>query len=171
MKKILKGTFAALMLISVTGCVSTNDIKVESVQSEKANLDAYKTYQFIEGSGIAEDVNKEVLTQDIAVSAEIEEMINNQLADKGKTPVSKNPDFFVAYLGGTNIEAINSKLDKKGKETIKKSPEATMLLMLVDAQSGSIIWMSTAEGKVKNGTAKEKKTRLEYAVKKMLYGI
>jgi len=171
MKKILKVTLVSLMLISATGCVSTSDIKVDSIQSEKANLEAYKTYQFIEGSGITEDVNKKVLTQNRAISAEIEEMINEQLAKKGKTPVSKNPDFFVAYIGGTNIKDIHNKLDKKGKESISKLEEATMLLMLVDAQNGSIIWISTVEGKVKNGTPQEKKTRLEYAIKKMLYGV
>ncbi len=171
MKKVLKSTLTALMVVSFTGCVSTSDINVESVQSEKANLDAYKTYQFIEGSGIAKDVNKKVLTQNVAVSAQIEEMINVELAKKGKVPTAKDPDFFVAYLGGTDMEAVSKVLDKNGKETITKSPEAAMVLMLVDADSGAIIWMSTADGEIKNGTEEEKKVRLEYAVKKMLHGV
>jgi hypothetical protein len=43
--------------------------------------------------------------------------------------------------------------------------------MLVDADTGSIIWMSTAEGEVKGGSAEDIKKRLDYTVKKMLNGV
>jgi hypothetical protein len=171
MSKLLKGALAALMILGITGCVSTSDINVEKVQSEKVNLDGYKTYQFIEDSGIVEDTKKTNASNTINISEEIEQMINSELAKKGKTPVSKDPDFFVAYLGGADMDAVKSKLDKNGKEVIEKSPEAALLLMLIDADSGSIIWMSTAEGEVKGGSADKIKKRLDYTVKKMLSGV
>jgi len=171
MSKILKSTIATLMILGVTGCVSTSDIQIEKAQSEKVNLDGYKTYQFIADSGIVKSTKSTGISKKINVSDEIEQMINSELAKKGKTPVSKNPDFFVAYLGGADMDAVKSKLNKNGKKTIEKSPEAALVLMLVDADSGSIIWMSTAEAEVKGGSADDFKKRLDYAIKKMLNGV
>jgi PBP1b-binding outer membrane lipoprotein LpoB len=171
MSKLLKVAIAALMIIGITGCVSTSDIQVEKAKSEKVNLDGYKTYQFIEDSGFIEDERKTPVLKNMNISEEIEQMINSELAKKGKTPVSKDPDFYVAYLGGADMEAVKSKLDKNGKEHFEKSPEAALVLLLVDADSGSIIWMSTAEGEAKGGSADDVKKRLDYAVKKMLEGV
>jgi len=171
MSKLLKSTLAALLIVGVTGCVSTSDIHVEKAQSEKVNLEGYKTYQFIEDSGIVENNTRKKDFQKINVAEEIEEMINSELAKKGKTPVSKNPDFFVAYLGGTDMDAVKNKLDSHGKAHLEKSPEAALVLILVDADTGSIIWMSTAEGEVKGGSADDIHKRLKYTVKKMLDGV
>jgi len=171
MSKLLKSALAALMIAGLTGCVSTSDIQVQKAQSEKVNLEGYKTYQFIEDSGIVEDTKGTKVSKNMNVSNEIEHMINSELAKKGKTPVSENPDFYVAYLGGADMDAVKSKLDKHGKKTIERSPEAALVLMLIDADSGSIIWMSTAEAEVKGGSADEVKKRLDYTVRKMLDGV
>ena len=171
MLKLLKGVLVALMIIGITACVSTSDIQVEKAKSEKVNLDGYKTYQFIEDSGFIEDERKTPVLKNMNISEEIEQMINSELAKKGKTPVSKDPDFFVAYLGGADMDAVKSKLDKNGKEVLEKSPEAALVLLLIDADSGSIIWMSTAEGEAKGGSADDVKKRLDFAVKEMLDGV
>jgi len=171
MPKLLKVAIAALMIIGITACVSTSDIQVEKAQSEKVNLDGYKTYQFIEDSGFIAEKGKTPALKNMNISDEIEQMINSELAKKGKTPVSKDPDFFVAYLGGADMDAVKSKLDKNGKEHFEKSPEAALVLLLVDADSGSIIWMSTAEGEAKGGSTDDIKKRLNFAVKEMLDGV
>jgi len=167
MTKMLKGSLVALALLGFTGCVSTSDIKVENTQSDKVDLKGYKTYQFIEGSGVIQDGRK----KKVDAAAAIESQINTELMKKGKVPVSKDPDFFVAYLGGSDMDAVKKKLDKHGKEIIEKSPEAALVLMLVDADTGSIIWMSTAEGEARGGTKEEIKQRIDFAVKKMLQGV
>ncbi len=167
MTKVIKISLMAIALIGFTGCVSTSDIKVDSTQSDKVDLSGYKTYQFIEGSGVVQSKGP----KKVDAAAEIEAQINTQLMKKGKTPVSKNPDFFVAYLGGSDLDAVKKKLDKDGREVIEKSPEAALVLMLVDAHTGAIIWMSTAEGEVKQGTAEDIKKRINFAVKKMLQGV
>ena len=171
MSKLLKNTMVALLITGLTGCVSTSDINVENAQSEKVNLEGYKTYQFIEDSGIVEDETKKDNFQKINIAEEIEEMINSELAKKGKTPVSKDPDFFVAYLGGADMNSVKNKLNENGKSKLEKSPEAALLLVLVDADTGSIIWMSTAEGDVKGGSSEDIRKRLNYTVKKMLDGV
>ena len=171
MIKVFKGALVALALLGFTGCVSTSDISVDNTQSDKVDLKGYKTYQFIEGSGIAEDKATKKIMNSTKTAARIELLINQELMKKGKKPVSSNPDFFVAYLGGADMEAVKTKLDKKGKETIAQTPEAVLVLMLVDANSGSIIWMSTAEGEIKDLPLEDRRKRLEFAVKKMLDGV
>lgn len=167
MTNIMKVSLLTAALLGFTGCVSTSDIKVENTKSDKVDLRGYKTYQFIEGSGVLQDGKK----KKVNAAEEIEAQINAQLMKKGKTPVSKDPDFFVAYMGGSDMEAVKVKLDKNGKEVIEKSPEAALVLMLIDAESGAIIWMSTAEGEAKGGTKEEIKKRIDFAVKKMLNGV
>ena len=171
MTKVLKGALVALALVGFTGCVSTSDILVDNTQSDKVDLKGYKTYQFIEGSGVAEDKDTKKMMDSTKTAARIEVLINQELMKKGKKPVSSNPDFFVAYLGGADMEAVKTKLDKKGKETIEKTPEAVLVLMLIDADTGGIIWMSTAEGEMKDLPLEDRRKRLEFAVKKMLDGV
>ena len=165
MSKLLKGAIAVLMIIGFTGCVSTSDIQVEALKSEKVNLDGYKTYEIIEGSGIVDGTKR---ADNLDLDAEIQQIINAELAKKGKTRVTKDPDFYVAYVAGTDMDAVKEKLDEHGKKTIENRPEAAMVLILIDAETGMIIGIATAEGEAKGLPAKEVKERLNYAIKKML---
>ncbi len=168
MSKLLKGVIAALMIAGFTGCTSTSDIQVEALKSEKVNFDGYKTYEIIEGSGIVDGTKR---ADNLDIDAEMQQMINTELAKKGKTLVTEDPDFYVAYAAGTDMEAVKEKLDAEGKKTIEKAPEAAMVLILIDAETGVIIEISTAEGEAKALPAEETKKRLNYAIKKMLSGL
>ena len=163
MRKLLKGAIIGLMVVGFTGCVDTSDIKVESAKADKVNLDGYKTYQIMEESGVATESTK----NDHDVNAELQRSIATELGKKGKVPVTKNPDFYVAYLAAADMDAIEVKIDKKGQETIKEAPAAAMLLLLIDAHTGMIIAISTAEGEAKNLPIEDRKKRLNYTVKKM----
>jgi hypothetical protein len=139
MSKLLKGAMVVLMIAGFTGCVSTSDIKVESVKSEKVDLKGYKTYQILEESGVA----TESRVTNLDVNAELQRIINTELGKKGKIPVTNDPDFYVAYLAGTDMDAIKVKVNV-------------------------IIGISTAEGEVKNLPLEDRKKRLSYTIKKML---
>jgi len=154
---------ATLMIIGLTGCVNTSDINVESVKSDKVDLKGYKTYQIAEGSGVVDESKKG--SRDI--DTELNRIINHELEKKGKVPVEKDPDFYVAYEAAKDMEAIQIKIDANGQETIKETPAAAMLLLLVDAETGLVIRVSTAEGEVKDLPLEDRKKRLEYAIKKM----
>jgi len=168
MLELLKGVIAVLMIAGFTGCTSTSDIQVEAMKSEKVDLDGYKTYEIIEGSGVVDGSQR---TDNLDVDAEMQQMINTELAKKGKIRVTEDPDFYVAYAAGTDMDAVREKLDAAGKKTIEKRPEAALLLILIDAETGVIIGISTAEGEAKGLPAKEAKERLNYAIKKMLSGL
>ena len=105
------------------------------------------------------------------IDAEMKQMINAELAKKGKMPVVKDPDFYVAYVAGTDMDAIEEKINKDGQKILHDRPTTGMVLILIDADTGAIIGLSAAAGEVKNLPAKEAKKRLNYAIKKMLSGI
>ena len=165
---VLKSVMIALVITGFSGCTSTSDIEVEALTSEKVNLDGYKTYEIIEGSGIVDNTQR---SDNLDIDAEMQQMINAELAKKGKMLVNKDPDFYVAYMAGTDMDAIEEKINKEGKVTLHNRPVAGIVLILIDAGTGAIIGLSTAEGDAKNLPAEEAKKRLNYAIKKMLSGI
>ena len=165
---VLKSVMIALVITGFSGCTSTSDIEVEALTSEKVNLDGYKTYEIIEGSGIVDNTQR---GDNMDIDVEIQQMVNAELAKKGKMPVVKDPDFYVAYMAGTDMDAIEEKINKEGQVTLHERPTSGMVLVLIDAETGAIIGLSTAEGEAKNLPAKEAKKRLNYAIKKMLGGI
>ena len=89
---VLKGLMITLAIIGFSGCTSTSDIEVEALTSEKVNLAGYKTYEIIEGSGIVDTTQR---SDNMDIDAEMKQMINAELAKKGKMVVTKDPDFYV----------------------------------------------------------------------------
>lgn len=172
MVKLLKGLIIGLMIAGFSGCsVKTDDIQVVAFKSDKANLKGYKTYQIREGSCFLQDSEGNRVPDKMKIGAEIHKMVESELASRGKVTVTKNPDFFVAYAAIADVDAFKENLDKAGRETIEEVPDSTMLLVLFDANTGSIIWMSQAEGEVKDLPADQIKKRLKYAIKKMFSGM
>lgn len=168
MSKLLKGAMVALMIAGLTGCVNTSDIKTKTVKSVKADLNGYKTYQIVDGSGIVDDTKSDNIKE---LNVDMRQMMNTELAKKGKTKVDENPDFYVAYAAGSDMEAVKIKLDTNGKVTVESRPEAGILLVLVDAQTGKIIAISAADAEAKNLPLEDVKKRLNYAIGKMFEGI
>lgn len=164
MLKLFKGVIVGLMIVGLNGCVNKSDIEVASVQDEKVNLDGYKTYQILDESGMV----TEPVVSNFDVNAELKRLITTELGKKGKTPVTKDPDFYVAYLAGTDMDAIKVKVDRNGKETLENIPASSMILILVDARTSMIIGASAAEGEFKDLPLEDRKKRLDYTIKKML---
>ena len=165
MSKLLKSTIIGLIIAGFTGCAqNTSDIEVIALKSEKVNLEGYKTYQIMDESGVAIDSKD----NNIDFNVEIQQIINTELAQKGKMPVTKNPDFYVAYLAASDMDAVKEKVNKEGQTTIESAPAAAMLMILVDANTAEMIYISSAEGDVKGLPVDQMKERLSYAIKKML---
>lgn len=160
MLKLLKGLIVALMIAGFFGCsVKTDDIQVVAFESNKADRKGYKTYQIREGSCFLQDSEGNRVPDKMKIGTEIHKMVESELASRGKVAVTENPDFFVSYGAIANVEAFKEDLDKAGRETIEEVPDSTMLLVLFDANIGSIIWMSQAEGEVKDLPADQIKKR------------
>ena len=175
MSKFLKGAMVALLVVGFTGCaVKTDDIHAKAYKSANVDLSTYKTYQIVEGSGIDKESAGPWTTSEMdvkGINTELEKIVSDELNSKGKTQVSKNPDLYVAYGAAANEEVIEAKLDKNGIATIKEIPAAAMILVLIDAKTHKIVWMSAAEGEAKGLPADQREKRIKFAVKSMLGGL
>jgi hypothetical protein len=171
----MKKLVLAFMVMAwfVSGCASfpKDDIKVDSEADPKANLSGYKTYAWLATVGIVEDAEGAWEPQKFDADAELEYLINANLRDKGLTQVNADPDLFVAYALGVNMDALKVKTDPDTKlDSLKNVPQAALVVVLIDPETGFATWMGVATGEVKNAEPEIAKQRLGYAVNTMFKG-
>ena len=101
---------------------------------------------------------------------EITFLIDRELRKRGMTETTTDPDLLVAYAAGIDMEALGLKVDPKTKmELAKNVPQGGIVAVLIDSQSGFVIWVGVATSEVQeNPDAKTAKARLDYAVTQML---
>ena len=126
----------------------------------------------LESSGVDKKfIPDKNVTQREKLTNEINAIINEELKKKGKKAVEKNPEFYVAYSAGIDKEAIESKLEKADRERVHAIPKAAIVLMLADAKSGKLLWMTSAEGDATKLPPEQKQKRIQYAIRKMLQSL
>lgn len=82
--------------------------------------------------------------------------------------VSNNPDLLVAYALGVDMDALELKTDPETKlESLENVPQTGLVVMLIDADTGFVNWVSVATGEMKNLEPEIQKKRLEYVVDAM----
>ena len=168
MKKII----LAIMVMAwmVTGCTTfpKDDIKVESEVAPKANIGGYKTYTWLAAVGILEDAEGHWEPPKFDADAELEFRINEAMRNHGISQSSVDPDLYVAYALGVDMDALDIKTDPKTKlETLENVPKTALIVMLMDAETGFVTWVSVATGEMKNLDQETQKKRLEYTVNTM----
>mgnify|MGYP001827353503 FL=1 len=158
----------------VTGCSSfpKDDIQVESEVDPKANMSGYKTYTWLAAVGMIEDAEGYWEPPKFDADAEIEFRINEALRKRGMTESSIDPDMYVAYALGVNMDALELKTDPESKlESLENVPKAGLVVMLIDAETGFVNWVSVATGEMKNADQETQKKRLQYTINTMFKGL
>jgi hypothetical protein len=167
MKKILAIMVLALF---VTGCSTfpKDDIKVESEVDPKANISGYKSYAWLAAVGILEDAEGLWEPPKFDADAEIEYRINEALRKHGMSQTNNDPDLYVAYALGVDMDALELKIDPETKlSSLENVPQTGLVVMLIDSETGFVTWVSTATGELKNLDQETMKKRLEYVVNTM----
>lgn len=168
----MKNIFLPILAIAVfmAGCAAypTDDIKVDTAADAKANFSGYNSYAWLGSAGIVNDPNGQWEPPRFDADAEIHFQINAALRKRGMTEVSSNPDMLVAYALGADMAALQLKTDPKTTiSTLENVPQAGLVVALIDAQSGFVIWAGVATGDIKYLSAETAKRRLDYAVRAM----
>jgi hypothetical protein len=154
----------------IVGCATfpKDDIEVDTEANPKINFSGYKSYQWLATANVLNDPDGEWNPPDFDADAEIQYLINGLLRKRGMSEVSMDPDMFVAYAAGVDMDAIEAKLDKKtNMTTLENVPSGALVVMLIDAQTATTAWVGVATGNVKNEKPAVAKKRLEYAIKTM----
>ncbi len=160
----------ALMLISGCTQVPTKDITIEAQLDPKANFSAYKTYAWLGSAAILNDSSSQWEKPGFDADAEIKFLIDRDLRGRGLSESSTAPDLIAAFAVGIDMDALDLKLNPESKmNTLENVPQGGLVVVLVDSNSGFLIWTGVATGEIQqDADAKMMKARLDYAVTQML---
>ena len=169
MKRVLLlGLAVTYLFLSGCATIPTDDIKIVSEADPKAKFSGYKTYAWLGSAGVLIDPEGQWKAADFDIDAEIAFLINKELRNRNMLETDKKPDLIVSYVLGVNMAALKKKVDPKSNITILKNvPQGALVVALVDAESGFVIWAASATAEIKNLGAEQAKKRLEYVTSQM----
>lgn len=160
------------MVLLVAGCASsvTKDIQIETQADAKANFSGYKTYAWLGSAQIVHDPYGQWEPPPFDADAEIKYLLDREMRARGMTESNSNPDLFVVFAAGVDMDALDLKEDPDSKEKfLTIVPQGGLVVAFVDSDTGFVIWAGVAAGEVQDDPdAETVQKRLEYAVKELI---
>lgn len=170
MKKYSSIVFAAFFVLT-TACASTptKDIKITAEVDPKANFSGYKSYAWLGSARIIQDEDGVWEPPKFDADAELKFLINDEMRNRGIEEVVTRPDMLVAFALGVDMDTLKLKKNPETKiKTLENVPQGALVVILVDTDTGYVIWAGEAEAEVqKDATEEVVKARLKYVVKEM----
>lgn len=174
---MIRNRLAKLLAVVATaaaifGCASpaTSDINVDSQAAPGFTLSSNASYKWLAAAQILNDPDGQWEPRGFDADAEIQFLIDRELRQHGATEVSANPDLFVAYIAGVDMQALELEDDPESDlEMMKSSPQGALVILLIDAGTGRAVWGALATGEVEGRRSQdEARARLNYAVSQMM---
>ncbi len=162
--------FAISSILLLASCATvTQDIKVDAQADPKVSFSGYKTFTWLLSAEIVYDPQGQWEPPNVDIDSEVRFMVNRELRKRGMTEVSANPDIFVAFAAGVDMTSLGLKENPESKEKVLENiPKSGLVVVLVDADTGFIIWLGEASGEVGSSRSVEDiRTRIDYAIKQM----
>ena len=158
----------AISFVLLSSCTSipTKDIEFDTEADPKVNFSGYKTYAWLGAAAILNDPYGQWEPPAFDADAEIKFLIDRELRKRGMSENSADPDLFVVFAAGIDMDALGLKTDPQTKmEHMSNVPQGALLIALVDGESGFVIWAGVATAEVQqNPDTQTAKARLDYAV-------
>ena len=173
MKIILKNLFLSAFFISIifaSSCATlTSDIEVETYSDPAVNLNSYRTYAWAGSAQIIYDPVGQWEQPTLDTDEEVRFVINRELRDRGINQVEINPDLLVIFAAGIDTTALELQEDPKQNENVLTNvPKAALLIALVDATTGYVVWSGYAVGEAQpQQSIDDIRTRIDYAVREI----
>ena len=158
MKKLSTILFPFLCFIAVltsSSCTTlTSDINIETHAAPGTDFNRYKSYAWAGSSRVVFDPIGQWRQPTIDTEGEVKANINRELHDKGLIEVG---------VDMTSLELIEN-ADSEEK-ILTNVPKASLVVALVDADTGYTVWMGFAEGRVQQQQSIDNiHARIKYAV-------
>ncbi|MFC6225071.1 DUF4136 domain-containing protein [Hymenobacter artigasi] len=153
-------TLLMLVLLALTGCMTTREARVDSDYSYRGNFRHYRTYDFVTGTGLTSDTS--------SLGESVREAIQQRFLAQGYRRAKRRPDMLVnfrLYQGDMkfhgfqqedlsqwikrNIEETDDtpREDRQGYEPIRLLlAEGTLLVTLIDVKTNRAVWNGYASG-------------------------
>lgn len=159
-----------LLTMFIIGCTTfpRDDIEVAVDADPKANFSGYKTYAWLGSVGIVNDPQGKWEPPQFDADAEIVFQIDQALRKQGATEVDSNPDLLVAYALGLDMAALQVKQNPQTElKSLENVPQTGLVVLLIDPDTGFVIWAGVATAEFKNLAPEVAKQRVQYAVQEM----
>ena len=166
----LTRSLPAILILFLAACSTlTQDIQVESQADPKVNFAGYSSFAWLGSSEIVYDPDGQWEPSDIDVDAEVRFEINKQLRKRGMIEVTGDPDMFVVFGAGLDMAALGVRENPDtGENMLVNLPQAALMVGLIDAETGFLVWRGLAEGEaVADRDLEDTRKRIAYAVEKM----
>jgi hypothetical protein len=170
MKKLSTILFPFLCFIAVltsSSCTTlTSDINIETHAAPGTDFNRYKSYAWAGSSRVVFDPIGQWRQPTIDTEGEVKTNISRELHDKGLIEVYNDPDLLVAFAVGVDMTSLELIENPDSEEKILTNvPKASLVVALVDADTGYTVWMGFAEGRVQQQQSIENiHARIKYAV-------
>jgi hypothetical protein len=170
--RILNIAIISTLLLILSACASvslTKDIKVDAKVDQKAELSGYKSYAWLGAAKLLNDPEKKWQAPKMDIAGDIKYLIDRELRKREIFAATESPDLVVGFFMGIDMETMELKEDPNDNiEVLQNVPKAGLIVVLVDAETGFVVWMGVAEGDLHENASDEMvRTRLDYAVSKM----
>lgn len=166
--RLLTLSFTVFLIACTTA--PTKDIQVDAEADPKVSFSSFKTYAWFASAQILFDPEGQWEPRNVDIDAEVQLIINSELRKRGMTEVSSNPDMMVAYAAGVDMTTLGLKENPEtGEKLLENIPGAALVVALIDADTGYVIWIGEAVGEVQQQADEATvRARIEYAIKEML---
>jgi len=162
-----------LLLLSATlflsSCATlTQDIEIKVYTDPDVNYDNYKTYAWTGSAQIVFDPIGQWEQPTLDTDEEVRFLVNRELRKHGLIPVEVQPDILVAFAAGIDTTVLELKENPRNKHIPTVAPKAALMIALIDADNGYVIWMGHATGEAQQQQSIENiRSRIDYAVSKI----
>ena len=158
---------AVISIIFTSSCATlTSDIEVETHVDPAINYHSYNTYAWAGSAQVVFDPVGQWEQPTLDTDEEVRFVVNREMRNHGLHQVGNNPDLFVAFAAGIDTTVLELKEDPShDKKVITNVPKAALVIALIDAKTGYVVWFGYAVGDVQQQqTIDDIRTRIDYAV-------
>lgn len=158
---------AVTLSITLTACATlTSDIDVEVHADPNVQYQDYKTYAWAGSAQVVFDPIGQWEQPTLDTDEEVRFVINRELRKRGINQVETDPDLVVGFAAGVDTSVLELKTAPDGGQEIPTNvPKAALVIALVDAKSGYVVWLGQAIGEVQPQQSIENiRQRIDYAV-------
>lgn len=164
----LISVLVALMFISSCATL-TDDIQVKTHTDPAINFDIYQTYAWADSAQVVFDPIGQWEQPTLDTDEEVRLAINRELRRHGLNHLENNPDLLVTFAAGIDMTVLELKKDPDSDKKVPVNvPEAALVIALVDADSGYVVWSGYAMGDVQQQQSIDNiRARIDYAVRQI----
>lgn len=159
---------AAVVAVTFTSSCATltDDIQVETHADPGINYSKYKTYAWAGSATIVFDPIGQWEQPTLDTDEEVRHVVNRELRARGFIQVENNPDLLVAFAAGVDTTVLELKKDPDSDKSVPTTaPKAALVIALIDASSGYVVWLGHAKGDAQQQqTIDNIRARIDYAV-------